>query len=87
MPFHPNYEGFRAVALTQFLEGEGYKVTLLERLRPATRFQLFTGAILQRLPGQNVQGLRGRWLRARPHHPFISKYVPRRRARSATTRR
>ena len=79
LPFHANYGGIvQGVALTQFLEGEGYNVTLLERLRAATRLQILGGSILQRLPGQNVQGLRGRWLRARPHHPFINRYVPRR---------
>ena len=79
LPFHANYGGIvQGVALARFLEGEGYKVTLLERVRAATQLQILGGAILQRLPGQNIQGLRGRWLRARPHHSFINRYIPRR---------
>jgi len=60
LPFHANYGGIvQGVALTQFLEGEGYNVTLLERLRAATRLQILGGSILQRLPGQNVRACAG----------------------------
>ena len=54
-------------------------VTLLER-RP-DRIAIATsrrGGRCSGFPARTSEGLRGRWLRARPHHPFINRYVPRR---------
>ena len=59
LPYSSNYGGvIQAVALSHFLQQLGHETVLLTRRRPLTAAQTIALPVLERLPGQNIGGIR-----------------------------
>lgn len=77
LPLSTNYGGMiQAVALYNFLAQNGKSVTLLRKKVNRPLWQRLTVGLLQTLPGQNIGGIRGRFLRRTIHRSFMQKWMP-----------
>ncbi|AWI75266.1 wfaX domain protein [Parazoarcus communis] len=83
LPRDGNYGGMlQAVALHSFLNEKGYRVTSIgndgpqgRRLNPALKKVIVT--LLERVPGQNFNGIRERYEKTSRHEKFLSEYIVR----------
>ncbi|RWR08145.1 polysaccharide pyruvyl transferase family protein [Paenirhodobacter populi] len=79
LPLHVNYGGIvQAVALYNFLAGHGKEVTFLSQRPNRKLVQRVVLWALRTVPFQNIQGLRGRYLRRQVHKPFLDRWMPNR---------
>lgn len=77
LPLSINFGGImQAVALSQYLAGKGYDVTLLDKRRPMTLAQRLALFVLERIPFQNIKGVRQTHRTRKLHSDFIDLYIP-----------
>ncbi|WP_424930966.1 polysaccharide pyruvyl transferase family protein [Amaricoccus macauensis] len=77
LPLTNNYGGLlQAAALTQTLMRAGHHVVLfnIKWYRPPAKAKVVE--LLERIPGQNIGGFRGKEMERQPHYPFIRKFIP-----------
>jgi hypothetical protein len=73
LPLNANFGGIiQAVALARWLEGQGKRVTLLDRRRPVSTVQGLLLPVLEAIPFQNIRGVPQRELARKLHRPFIN---------------
>jgi len=83
LPRDGNYGGMlQAVALHSFLNDKGYRVTSIgnagpesKRLNPALKKVIVS--LLERIPVQNIKGIRSRHEKISKHEKFLSEYIVR----------
>ncbi|MFK4870441.1 polysaccharide pyruvyl transferase family protein [Novosphingobium sp. ZW T3_23] len=77
LPLSINFGGIiQAVALSQFLAGKGYEVILLDKRRPASLAQRLALLALERIPFQNIKGIRRTHQTRKLHSEFIDRHIP-----------
>lgn len=81
LPLAINYGGImQAVALSRYLTFRGYEVTLLDKRRPISRMERFALFWLERVPFQNIGGVRRVSQARKLHDIFIRRFIPARTA-------
>lgn len=79
LPLSINFGGImQAVALSQFLTAKGYEITLLDKRRPMSRLQRLAMFFLERIPFQNIKGIRRTSQTRKLHSGFIGRYITQR---------
>jgi Polysaccharide pyruvyl transferase len=79
LPLNNNYGGIlQAAAFYRLLETAGHHPVLLNIKWYSPPSKARVVEILERVPGQNIGGHRGRELERQPHYLFIRRFVPRR---------
>jgi len=77
LPLSDNYGGIiQCVALYQFLSQNNVDVHFIRKLNNRTFSKEIVASILELMPGQNIRGIRSRYLAAKVHLPFLKKYMP-----------
>lgn len=77
LPLAINYGGIiQAVALSHYLTSRGYDVTLLDKRRPISRMERFALFLLERVPFQNIGGVRRVSQARKLHNRFIRRFIP-----------
>ncbi|WP_395396234.1 polysaccharide pyruvyl transferase family protein (plasmid) [Novosphingobium sp. BL-8A] len=77
LPLSINYGGImQAVALSHYLSGKGYEVTLLDKRRPMAWWQRAALVLLEKIPFQNIKRIRQTRQTRDLHSPFIRRYIP-----------
>ncbi|RRH67309.1 polysaccharide pyruvyl transferase family protein [Falsigemmobacter faecalis] len=76
LPLHTNFGGIlQAVALYNFLSGEGHNVTLIRAAAPRPLHLRLLSRALRNTPFQNFFGIRGNFLLLESHTPFLRRYI------------
>lgn len=77
LPLAINYGGImQAVALSHYLTSRGHEVILLDKRRPISRVEQFALFLLERIPLQNIGGVRRVSQARKLHDRFIRRFIP-----------
>lgn len=77
LQLHVNYGGIvQAAALTRFLQDNGYEPVLLCKVPERGMLSNLGRAILKRIPGQDIRGVRSEEQVKARHYGFIDRFIP-----------
>lgn len=77
LELHVNYGGIvQAAALTRFLQDNGYEPVLLRKVPERRMVSNLGRAILKRIPGQDILGVRSEEQMKARHYGFIDRFIP-----------
>ncbi|SEN49291.1 Polysaccharide pyruvyl transferase [Loktanella fryxellensis] len=77
LPFNGNYGGMiQSVALYRFLEQQGMEPIILRKKLWRPKWQRPILAFLRKIPGQNLFGVRERYMRQMAHELFLRQVMP-----------
>ena len=77
LPFHVNLGGImQAAALYRWLGDNGWEPVVLNKKPAKSAFEVAVGALLKRIPGQNIANVRHSEKQRAIHYDFIARHMP-----------